>query len=249
MKCLETLSIAVLFTTTASLAQTQGERMLPSIKQLNEKGLQEQVWKRQELSKRDRHLVTIASAIARNEPSLLKTEMNLGLDSGLTPEEINGMITHLAIYAGYGKALEASNIAQEVFNARNIDVGALIDNEPQLFAIDAKAEAARLKAVDEATGGLFEHLADDTTNVLFNDLWLRPDLTPRDRSLITVTALLANGQVGQIGFHLNKAMDNGLTATQAEEVLSHLAYYVGWPNAFSAIPVMKEVIQNRSQSN
>ncbi len=81
--------------------------------------------------------------------------------------------------------------------------------------------------MDEATGGLFEHLVNDTTNVLFNDLWLRPDLTPCDRSLITVTALLSRGQIDQIGFHLNKAMDNGLAATQAEEVLSHLAYYIG----------------------
>ena len=61
-------------------------------------------------------------------------------------------------------------------------------------------------------------LVDYTTEYLFRDLWLRPDLTPRDRSLITVAALIANGQVAQITFHLNRAMDNGLTQEQAAEV-------------------------------
>lgn len=78
------------------------------------------------------------------------------------------------------------------------------------------------------------------------DLWLRPALVPRDRSLVTVSALVANGQVAQIAFHLNKAMDNGLTQQQAGEVMAHLAFYVGWPNAMSAVPVAKEVFAKRS---
>ena len=65
------------------------------------------------------------------------------------------------------------------------------------------------------------------------------DLAPRDRSLVTVSALIASGQVAQIPYHLNRAMDNGLTREQAGEVLTHLAFYVGWPNVFSALPVAK----------
>ena len=84
-----------------------------------------------------------------------------------------------------------------------------------------------------------------TTDVLFRDLWLRPDLAPRDRSLVTVSALIASGQVAQIPYHLNRAMDNGLTQAQAGEAISHLAYYVGWPNVFSALPVAKEVFEKR----
>ena len=84
-----------------------------------------------------------------------------------------------------------------------------------------------------------------TTDVLFRDLWLRPDLAPRDRSLVTVSALNASGQVAQIPCHLNRAMDNGLTQAQAAEVITHLAFYVGWPNAFSALPVAKEVFEKR----
>jgi len=86
-----------------------------------------------------------------------------------------------------------------------------------------------------------------TTDVLFRDLWLRPDLAPRDRSLATVSALIASGQVAQITYHLNRAMDNGLTQTQAAEMVTHLAFYAGWPNAFSALPVLKDVFEKRSR--
>ena len=84
-----------------------------------------------------------------------------------------------------------------------------------------------------------------TGDVLFNDLWLRPALAPRDRSMVTVSSLIANGQVAQMPYHLNRAMDNGLTQTEAGEMLAHLAFYAGWPNVFSAIPVAKTVFESR----
>jgi len=65
------------------------------------------------------------------------------------------------------------------------------------------------------------------------------------RSLVTVSALIANGQVAQIPYHLNRAMDNGLTKAQVGEVLTHLEFYAGWPNVFSAIPVVKDVLAKR----
>jgi len=86
-----------------------------------------------------------------------------------------------------------------------------------------------------------------TADVPFLNLWLRPDLAPRDRSLVTVSALIASGQVAQIAYHLNRAMDSGLTQTQASEVITHLAFYAGWPNAFSALPVAKDVFEKRTK--
>ena len=71
-----------------------------------------------------------------------------------------------------------------------------------------------------------------TGELLFRDLWLRPALTPRDRSLVTISVLIASGQVAQITYQLNRAMDNGLTKAQASEVLTQLAFYAGWPNVF-----------------
>ncbi len=84
-----------------------------------------------------------------------------------------------------------------------------------------------------------------TGDLLFRELWLRPALAPRDRSLVTVSALIASGHVAQIPYHLNRAMDNGLAKAQASEVLAHLAFYAGWPNVFSAIPVVKSVFEKR----
>jgi 4-carboxymuconolactone decarboxylase len=88
-------------------------------------------------------------------------------------------------------------------------------------------------------------LVNDTADLLFKDLWLRPGLAPRDRSLVTVSSLIASGQVAQMPYHLNRAMDNGLTKEQASEVISHIAFYAGWPNAFSAVPVAQEVFEKR----
>jgi 4-carboxymuconolactone decarboxylase len=65
--------------------------------------------------------------------------------------------------------------------------------------------------------------------------------------LVTVSALIASGQVAQIPYHLNRAMDNGLTQQEAAEVITHLAFYVGWPNAFSALPVVKDVFDKRAR--
>jgi 4-carboxymuconolactone decarboxylase len=101
--------------------------------------------------------------------------------------------------------------------------------------------------VEQQFGKIAPGLVEHTTDVLFRDMWLRPDLAPRDRSLVTVSALIASGQVAQVTYHLNRAMDNGLTREQAGEVVTHLAFYAGWPNAFSAVSVVKDVLEKRPQ--
>jgi 4-carboxymuconolactone decarboxylase len=96
-------------------------------------------------------------------------------------------------------------------------------------------------------GQISPGLVQNTTDLLFRELWLRPVLAPRNRSMVTVSSLIASGQVAQIPYHLNRAMDNGLTQAQASEILTHLAFYAGWPNAFSALPVVKEVFEKRQK--
>jgi 4-carboxymuconolactone decarboxylase len=80
-----------------------------------------------------------------------------------------------------------------------------------------------------------------TDDVLFGDIWERPDLSKRDRSLITVAALIVGGNTEQLTSHLMRAKDNGLTETELKEVIIHLAFYAGWPKAMSAIAVAKRV--------
>src|SRR5437879_4690288 len=86
-------------------------------------------------------------------------------------------------------------------------------------ALEKYAWAKRATSVEQQFGGVAQGIVQYTTDVLFRDLWLRPDLAPRDRSLVTVSALIASGQVAQITYHLNRAMDNGLTQTQAAEMV------------------------------
>jgi 4-carboxymuconolactone decarboxylase len=171
--------------------------------------------------------------------------LNLALDNGVQPRQISEIITHLAFYSGWANAVSAAAAATSVFSERKIGSDQLPPAWPALLPLDETAEAQRATRVGEQFGTVAPSLVQDTTNVLFRDLWLRPDLAPHDRSLVTVAALIATGQVAQIPYHLNRAMDNGLTQTEAGEAISHLAFYVGWPNVFSALPVAKDVFAKR----
>ena len=143
--------------------------------------------------------------------------------------------------------MAAAAVAKDVFARRNIGADQLPQASPPLLPLDEAAEAPRAARVGQQFGPTAPGVVQYTTEILFRDLWLRPDLAPRDRSLVTVNALIAAGQVAQIPYHLNRAMDNGLTRAQAAEVLTHLAFYVGWPNVFSALPVAKDVFEKRAQ--
>ena len=92
-------------------------------------------------------------------------------------------------------------------------------------------------------GDLAPKLAELTDDVLFGDVWERAELSKRDRSLITVAALIANGNTEQLTGHLNRAKQNGLAETELAEVIIHLAFYAGWPRAMSAVRVAREVFK------
>jgi 4-carboxymuconolactone decarboxylase len=183
--------------------------------------------------------------IARNQTIEMSFYLNRALDGGVKPAEISEIITHLAFYSGWANAMSAAAVTKDVFAARKIGADQLPAASPQLLPLDEAAEAQRATRVEQQFGAVAPGVVQYTTDALFRDLWLRPDLAPRDRSLVTVSALIATGQVAQIPYHLNRAMDNGLTQAQAAEVLTHLAFYVGWPNVFSALPVAKEVFEKR----
>ncbi|EGH44800.1 4-carboxymuconolactone decarboxylase [Pseudomonas syringae pv. pisi str. 1704B] len=188
----------------------------------------------------------MAVLIARGQTAELAAHLDLALKNGVTPLELSETINHLAFYSGCNAA-GAAPIAREVFDRNGVTSERLVPVSTVLLPIDQVAEDARVASVDQSVGPVSPGLVQYTTSALFNDLWLRPGLAPRDRSLITVTTLVANGQVAQIGYHLNRAMDNGLANTEASELLSHLAFYAGWPNAFSAVPVFGDVFAKRQE--
>lgn len=90
-------------------------------------------------------------------------------------------------------------------------------------------------------GDIAPKLAQLTDDVLFGDVWARKELSPRDRSLITVSCLLTSGNTEQLKSHLNLAKQNGISEEELIEAITHLAFYAGWAKAMSAMMVAKEV--------
>jgi 4-carboxymuconolactone decarboxylase len=86
-------------------------------------------------------------------------------------------------------------------------------------------------------------LAEYTDRVLFGDVWRRPGLSPRDRSLVTVASLVALYRINELPFHLKGALENGLTRSELIEAITHLAFYSGWPTASTALPIARRVFE------
>ncbi|MCE9669554.1 carboxymuconolactone decarboxylase family protein [Myxococcus stipitatus] len=221
------------------------ESVAPALERDTQERLYGEVWRRPGLARRERSLVTVAAMIARGESDALAYELDQAMDNGVTASELSETITHLAYYTGWGNAMSAVRPARESFARRGIDPAQLPSAAASLLPIDEAAEARRKAGVEANFGQVAPGVLHYTTEALFRDLWLRPGLAPRDRSLVTVSALIATGQPAQLTYHLGRAMDHGLTREQASEVLTQLAFYAGWPSVFSALPVVKDVFSTR----
>ena len=92
-------------------------------------------------------------------------------------------------------------------------------------------------------GDIAPALATYTDEVLFGDVWERPGLSPRDRSLITVASLVALYRVNELPFHLKRALENGVTKDELIELITHLSFYSGWPTANTALPIARRVFE------
>jgi 4-carboxymuconolactone decarboxylase len=97
----------------------------------------------------------------------------------------------------------------------------------------------------QVLGEIAPKLSELTEQVLFGDVWERPNLSKRDRSLITVSALVALNRTEQLSFHLNRALENGVTRDEIVEAITHLAFYSGWPTAVSAALRAKDVFNQQ----
>ncbi len=95
----------------------------------------------------------------------------------------------------------------------------------------------------KAFGDIAPALAEITDKVLFGDVWERPQLSPRDRSLVTVTTLVAGYRVNEMPFHMKKALENGVTQEELVEAITHIAFYAGWPAAMTALGIARKVFE------
>jgi 4-carboxymuconolactone decarboxylase len=104
------------------------------------------------------------------------------------------------------------------------------------------ADTGRTRA-QELLGDTAPDLLRLTDDVLFGDVWANPGLSPRDRSLITVAALVSLYRTDQLGSHLQRALANGLTKDELVQAITHLAFYAGWPNAMTAMTQLKKITE------
>jgi 4-carboxymuconolactone decarboxylase len=112
----------------------------------------------------------------------------------------------------------------------------------------ASAQSAQPTPAQRLIGDFSPKLVELTDRVLFGDVWARPQLSQRDRSLVTVSALIAMNRPDQLRSHLARARDNGVTQEELVETITHLAFYAGWPSAMTAVTVAREVFENKCRA-
>ena len=223
------------------LSGARQQRIAPGLATLTDDVLFGDVWRRSELSPRDRSLVTISVLIATGKPAQLAGHLGRALDNGVQPSEASGLLAHLAVYCGWPSAVSALDVYEDVYTARNIYTSALRATGPRLPV--SASDASRAKTVTEELQGVAPKFVQLTNDVVFDDLWRRSDLSVRDRSLVTISALAAMGDGDQIDGYLPRALESGLTRAQITEALTHLGFYAGWPKATKAIAAVKSSVR------
>lgn len=225
-----------------SVAPKSMQDVAPALADYTDNVLFGDVWLRPELSPRDRSIVTVSALIAMGKAAQLKGHTNRALTNGVKPTEIAGLATHLAFYTGWPNAVSALEVIDSVFLERKVDFASL------KAAAGPDGTVARVQRTANpqitAMAPKFEQL---TSDVLFGSLWLRTDLSPRDRSLVTISALAATGSEPQLASHIKVGMTNGLTRAEIMEAFTHLAFYAGWAKANSAIRVAIPIFEAAPQ--
>ena len=219
--------------TTGGSSGALQQKLAPGLAALTDDVLYGDVWQRPQLAPRDRSLVVITVLIATGKTAQLTGHLGRALNNGVLPSEASGVLGHLAIYCGWPSAVSALDVYDQVYTARKVDTAALRALGPRLAA--PASDAARAKTVAEELGAIAPKFVELTHKLGFEDLWRRPDLSLRDRSLVTIAALAAMGDDDQLDLYLRLGVEAGLTRDQITEALTHLGFYAGWSKAAKAM--------------
>ncbi|TAJ26644.1 carboxymuconolactone decarboxylase family protein [Bosea sp. (in: a-proteobacteria)] len=227
-----------------SVAPKNMQAIAPALAGYTDRVLFGDVWVRPELAPRDRSIVTLSVLIATGKTVQMAGHLGRGLDNGIKPSEVAGMVTQLAFYTGWPNAVSTLNEVEKVFAARHVDLKSLAAIPPATAPLPS-SDSSRAATVEKTLVPIAPKYAQLTNEVVFADLWRRTDLSPRDRSLVTIAALSAGGDGDQLAFHIQRGLENGLTQAQIVEALTHLAFYAGWPKANAAIGVAGKVFARK----
>ncbi|MGI9623226.1 MAG: carboxymuconolactone decarboxylase family protein [Acidimicrobiales bacterium] len=213
------------------------------------------IWARPELSRRDRSLIVVSVLGALGSSDELAWHTQVGLNHGLTRTEIDEALLHVAVYAGFPMAMQASRIVDECL--RSLDgVDRLPERPKSARQGDAERRAAACDVRQTITGGrTSSEPAEDFDDVVarigevgrvmypwaFGDVWARPELGRRDRSLIVIALLTALSREDELSFHIPAGLNHGLSRAEVEEIMVQLTIYAGVPRAIGGALAMRQV--------
>lgn len=213
----------------------------PKISELTRDVLFGDIWERPQLCKRDRSMIVCATLITLCRTEQMPAHFGRALANGVTPTELVEMITQLAFYAGWPAAMSAIDRARAALQLF-AEAGSIV-----IEPYEPKPLPQGVRGTKSTVADIAPKLAELTLGVLFDDIWERPGLPRRDRSLIVVACLTALGRTEQMPAHFTRALANGVTPEELVEVITHLAFYAGWPCAMSAIDRARTAIDNHSK--
>jgi 4-carboxymuconolactone decarboxylase len=212
------------------------------------------LWSRPQLAPRQRSLVVIPVLAAMGSTEELAAHVQVGLNHGLTREEIDEVVLQVAAYAGYPMAMAASRVVDRVFN--RIDG---VERQPERSPAAAKGDAERrADAVDvmrtltagRAATDPEQALANITADLgdvgllafdwAFGEVWSRPQLSRQDRSLVVVAILTWLGKERELAFHIPGALNHGLSRDEVREVMVQMCVYGGFPRAVEGMRAANE---------
>ena len=211
------------------------------------------LWSRPQLSRRDRSLLVLSvlSAQARDEELELHTQV--GLHHGLTRVEIEEVLLHVAAYAGFPAAMAAFRRMDAAFRKAE-GVERIEGRRPAERLSDAERDTRAADVRRTLTGG--RAAADPATDLAnmqralgdvgtlafrwaFGEIWSRPELSRRDRSLVVIALLAAMGQEGELAFHVPAGLHHGLTREEIEEIMVHMCLYAGFPKGVDGMRAVR----------
>lgn len=202
------------------------------------------IWSREQLSRRDRNLIVLSILGTLNQTNQLSYYVSGALNHGLTPVEIREIMTHLAAYAGFPKALDAMAVANSILAELGHDAGtAGLPESERLSDAERRARGAEVMArlsgnnqsnPDEALAALAGKLGPLGAygiDFAFGEVWARPELSRRDRSLLVVSVLATLGRGEELDIHIPAAVRHGVTQIELEELMLTVFAYAGAPLA------------------
>jgi len=195
------------------------------------------VWERPGLSPRDRSLITIAITQSLYATEEIRAHITRGLNNGLTQAEISELIAHVLVYSGFPTGVNAARVATEVFQQRGLP------------AVPPSTPRNRQPIGPPAYPNSFPatpYLAALLNEWVYGEVWERPDLSKRDRSLATIAVAQGMGATSELRSHITRGLDNGVTPEEIGELITHIAFYTGIPSAVNAARVAAAVFESRN---